>query len=119
MDKQGLVQGLAAGAIGFGVMGAVAPGTLLRIYGADPTPSTRSMTRLWGTRNVVLGVLTLQLRGDAQDTMLSAAMYLNLADSLLGVIGPALDNSPAKTGLLAAASSGLFAGIAGYAKSLD
>src|SRR3954471_20982807 len=115
MDKQALVQGLAAGAIGFGVLAAVAPGPLLSAYGTDPSPSARSMTRLWGTRNIVLGILTLQLKGDAQDTILSAAMGLNIADSVLGLIAPSLDRSPARTGLLASATSGLFAGLAGYA----
>src|SRR4051794_22058576 len=106
MDKQGLVQGLAAGSIGFGVVGALAPGLLLKTYGADTSPTALSMTRLWGTRTIVLGALTLQLDGDALDKMLGAAVALNIADSLLGLITPALDNFPARTGLLASATSG-------------
>ncbi len=119
MDKQPLVQGMAAASIGFGVLGALAPGALLKTYGTDASPSTRSITRIWGTRNIVLGVLTLQLDGEAQDTVLDAAIGLNIADSVLGLIGPRLDGSSARAGLLASATSGFFAGLAGYAKSLD
>jgi hypothetical protein len=118
MDRQEAAQGVAAGAIGFGVVGVLAPGALLKAYGADTSPTARAMTRLWGTRNLVLGVLTLQLDGNAQDTVLAAAMTLNLSDSLLGLLAPALDGLPARTSLAASLTSGAFAGLAGYARSL-
>ena len=118
MDKQGLVQGIAAGSIGFGVLAVAAPGVLLKTYGTDASPSTRGMTRLWGTRNIALGFLTLQLEGDAQDLILSAAVAVNLADSLIGLLAPALDDLPARSSLAASLTSAAFAGAAGYAKSL-
>ena len=119
MDKQSLVTGLAAGTIGFGVAGTLAPSALLSIYGAEATPTARFMTRLWGSRNLALGVLTVQLEGKARDTLLQVAVGLNLVDALIGLVAPAVDGSPATASRAAAATSALFAGLAGYAASLD
>src|SRR4051812_24227327 len=91
MDKQALRQGIAAASIGFGVVAVVAPETLLKTYGAAASPTARGMTRLWGTRDIVLGVLNLQATGDTVDLMLRAGAALNIADSLLGLLAPALD----------------------------
>jgi hypothetical protein len=118
MDKQDVAQGIAAGAIGFGVLAVAAPSTLLRMYGAEPTPSARSMTRLWGTRNIVLGLLTFQLEGDARDVALNSGMALNLADSVVSLLAPALDGMAPRTALAASLTSAGFAGAGGYAKSL-
>jgi hypothetical protein len=119
MDKKSLSQGVAAASIGFGVLAALAPATMLKVYGADISPTARSMTRLWGTRNLLLGVLVLQAEGAALDTMLNAGLALNLVDSVLELVAPALDGSPGRTALQASATSALFGAVTGYAASLD
>lgn len=106
MDDDALVKGLTAGAIGFGVAGVVAPDLLVRSYGIkDPSPGLRFMTRLWGTRNLVLGSLMIALPKE-RATLLKFDAAMNLADSLIGFTAAGL---PAQTRVMAGLTSGAFA----------
>ena len=70
--------------LGFGALAILTPRLFLGVYGVPDEENVRLMTRLWGTRNVVLGVLTLTLR-DTEDrrTLMTAAAAMDAVDTLL------------------------------------
>ena len=70
--------------IGFGAIAVLTPRLFLGIYGVPDEENVRLMTRLWGTRNAVLGGLALALRDEeSRRTLMTAAAALNAVDTLL------------------------------------
>ncbi len=103
----------SVGALAFGVGGLLAPDTLARMYGIpDGGPSFRFITRLWGTRNVVLGVLTLTAPSTADKRrILGPALAMNGVDVVVALTSTEL---PVRARYLAAATSAAFAGLGAY-----
>lgn len=118
VDKDSLVKGISAGSIAFGVAGAAAPALLIKTYRSQPTPTARFLARLWGSRNLTLGVLMLQLEGKARDDLLRLGIAMSALDSLLGLLAAPVDGLPASTGVAAAATSATFAGLFAYSLQL-
>ena len=118
MNKDSLVKGISIATIGFGVAGAAAPALLIKSYGSVPTPTARFLARLWGSRNLTLGVLLLQLEGKARDDLLRIGVGMSALDTVLGLLAAPLDGLPASTGLPAAATSATFAGLFTYSQQL-
>ena len=70
--------------IGFGAVAVLTPRLSLGIYGVPDEENVRLMTRLWGTRNAVLGGLALALRDEeSRGTLMTAAAASNAVDTLL------------------------------------
>lgn len=103
---------LAAGAVGFGAAGLLAPSLVVRTYGLPDTAPFRFLTRLWGTRTAVLGALMLLERSSSgRRNLVLAATAMNAVDA-----GVALASGPdlsTRTKVMAAATSGTFALAAG------
>lgn len=100
---------LSAGAIGFGVLGVLTPGALGRIYGmGEASPGQLLMTRMWGTRNVVLGALLL-MAPERRSTLAGLSAGLNAADSLITALAPGI---PARMRFAGSLTSAGFAAVA-------
>ena len=70
------------------------------------------MTRLWGTRNIALGGIAATTTDDAtRRNALAAVAAMNVIDTAIAMVTPGL--SP-QTRVMAAASSAVFAGLAGF-----
>jgi hypothetical protein len=97
--------------IGFGAVAALTPRWFLGMYGVPDDDNVRTMTRLWGTRTVVLGVLALALR-EAEDrrTLMTASAAMNAADTLF----IATSSAPARARAMGAATTAAFAGALAY-----
>jgi hypothetical protein len=106
-----LERGLAIGAIGFGVVAAVAPRAFTAAYGLGGDPKLLAITRLWGTRTAVLGGLSLTGGDEARAKMLPWVLGLNVADTVLTARA---DGIPKRTRALGALTSAAFAGAFGY-----
>ena len=97
--------------LGFGAVAILTPRLFLGVYGVPDEENVRLMTRLWGTRNVVLGVLTLTLR-DTEDrrTLMTAAAAMEAVDTML----IATSSVPARARAMGAATTAGFAAALAY-----
>jgi hypothetical protein len=110
IDLDQLEQGLAIGAVGFGVVAAVTPRVFTAVYGLGNDPKLLTMTRLWGTSTATLGALSLIGAVDsAKGSRVIAG--LNVANTVL--IARA-DGIPARSKVLGALTSAGFAAGFGY-----
>lgn len=108
-----IVQSIAAGAVGFGVLAVVLPRVFNAVYGLGSDPRMVGMTRLWGTRTAALGALGLVLKGDEQrKTLLTLVTAVNATDATLTALNGDL---PARTRVLGSASSAAFGAAGAYA----
>jgi hypothetical protein len=106
-----LERGVAIGAIGFGVVAALAPRAFSALYGLGGDPRLLAMTRVWGTRTAVLGGLFFVGDTEFRGRMLPWVIGLNAADTVLTARA---DGIPGRTRTLGALSSAAFAGALGY-----
>jgi hypothetical protein len=110
IDLDQLEQGLAIGAVGFGVVAAVTPRVFTALYGLGNDPKLLTMTRLWGTSTATLGALSLIGAVDSEKGNRIIA-GLNVANTVL--IARA-DGIPARSKALGALTSAGFAAGFGY-----
>lgn len=109
-----VTKAIGAGSVAFGVLATLAPGALRAAYG-DSASSGGSLDyfgRAWGTRTVVLGVLTLSAGSDVERKRIAAlAAGMNAVDSISAFRATGM---PATTRALAGLTSAGFAVAAGY-----
>jgi hypothetical protein len=101
------------GSIAFGAVAALTPRLFLGLYGVPDEASVRTMTRIWGTRTLVLGALTFALEG-AQDKqrLMSLSAAMNAADAVMVASSGGI---PTRARVLGSLTSAGFAGALGYA----
>lgn len=111
-DADTIGTAVAAGAVGFGAAGLLAPKLVVRTYGLPDTGPFRFLTRLWGTRTAALGALML-IEGNPRSrrNLVLVAAAINAVDA--GVALSAGPDLTTRTKLMAAATSGTFALAAG------
>ncbi|MDQ4037082.1 MAG: hypothetical protein M3313_01700 [Actinomycetota bacterium] len=96
-------------ALAFGAAGLLAPDALARVYGIrNGDPELRFLTRLWGTRTAVLGVILSATTTADKSRILGPAIAMNTVDVLVALTSTGI---PARTRYLAAATSATFAGL--------
>jgi hypothetical protein len=84
IDNDTLNQGLAWGAIGFGAAATLTPKVFEGIYGLKDSGELRVMTRLWGTRTALLGVVLLGAEDDdARKKLAMLAGGMNVVDAFI------------------------------------
>ncbi len=111
-STQQIEQGLAAGALAFGAVAALAPRVFTAIYGLGGDPRTKIITRLWGTRTAGLGAIWfLAGSGEQKRTLLTVSTAMNLADAVLGATA---SDMPTRSRVLGSASSAAFAAAGAY-----
>ena len=111
------VTGLSLGRIAIGAAALASPTFSSRMFRLDgrSNPQLAYMVRMFGSREVALGALTLMARGSARRSFVSAGIAVDLADAVAGVLA-ARDGSVSKaTGafLAAPAVAAVAAGVAG------
>lgn len=103
---------LGVASVAFGAIGALTPRLLLGMYGVPNDVNVRTMTRLWGTRTAVLGLLVFTLQGgENKQKLMSLCAAMNVADA---VIVAATGGLPARSRVLASLTSAAFAGAIAY-----
>ena len=105
-----LEQGLAIGAVGFGVVAALTPRVFTAVYGIGNEPTLLTMTRLWGTSTATLGALHLAGATDPEKTAPMLA-GLNVVNTLLIARAGGI---PARSKALGMLTSAGFAAGFGY-----
>lgn len=112
-----ILRAAGIGAIGFGAVASLAPRAFAGVYGLGEDPHTRVLTRLWGTRTVVLGAIALGV-GSPQDqrAVMTAAAAMNSADALFAATAPGIS---VRGRVLGSLSSGSFAAALAYGLAND
>lgn len=109
--------GLAAARIALGSVALVAPSTGSRLFRLDPerNPELPYMTRLFGSREIVLGAVTLLTTGRAQRNLIAAGVAVDGADAFAALAAAASGQVSKGTGLALAtpALAAVAAGVAG------
>ncbi len=117
MSKAALIRVLAGNAAAFGVTALVAPRVLETIYGVPPSPHSRQLVRLFGSRMLVLAAWSYTARTDEEaDRALAAAVAMNVVDTLTALSAA---RATGGTSLRAAATTAAYAGILAGIRSLE
>lgn len=118
MSKRQLAQVLGGSAALFGVAGVLAPRVLEAAYGVPPTPHTRQLLRLFGSRMVVLAAWTFTAgTTEETDRVLAAAAGMNATDALAALA--AARGTGGATAVRAAATSAAYAALSLTARSME
>lgn len=117
MSKRDMVQVLGGSAALFGVAGVLAPRVLEVAYGIPPSPHSRQLIRLFGSRMVVLAAWTFTARTTEEtDRVLAAAAGMNVIDALTALA--AARGTGGATAVRAAATSAAYAALGLTARSM-
>lgn len=83
------VTGLSLGRIAVGAVALADPQRAGRLFGLDPTGNRQLpyVTRLFGSREVALGVATLFARGKARRNLVLLGVLVDAADAGTGYLG--------------------------------
>jgi hypothetical protein len=105
---------LGFGALGFGIAGLLAPTALRRSYGMSADgPELTYIGRMWGTRMVVLGALSMAASTDEERKRIGMlAVGMNAMDALTAAT---TDGLPATTRVMGSLTSAGFAAAGVYA----
>lgn len=111
------VTGLSLGRIAIGATALVAPELAGRLFRLDPgaNPQLPYMTRMFGSREIALGAVTLVSRGGTRRALTAVGIAVDGADAFAGYdAGDSGAVSPTTSKLLIAPAAGaVIAGIVG------
>jgi hypothetical protein len=111
------VTGLSLGRIAVGAVSFAKPDLAASLFGLDVVnnPQGPYLARLFGSREIALGALTLVSRGSTRRNLVLAGIGVDLADAVTGVLGIQDKSVPVKTGamLIAPAIGAVVSGISG------
>lgn len=112
-DVDQVRQSIAYGAIGFGALAVTAPGAFNALYGLEGDGNLRTMVRLFGTRNLVLGALTLLTEDRGQRKKLAVlTAALDVVDT--AIIAKAGSDVSARARIVGALTTAVFAAASAY-----
>lgn len=80
------VTGLSLGRIAIGVAALAAPDTAAKLFRLDPVanPQLSYMTRMFGSREIALGTVTLISRGGSRRALTTVGIAVDAADAYAG-----------------------------------
>ena len=111
------VTGLSLGRIAVGAVALARPDVAAGLFGLDVAnnPQSPYLARLFGSREIALGALTLASRGTTRRNLVLAGIGVDIADAVTGVLGIQDKSVPMKTGamLVAPGIGAVLSGIAG------
>lgn len=111
------VTGLSLGRIAVGVVALAHPPLAATVLGLDHEahPQAGYVGRLFGSREIALGALTLLARGPARRPLLAAGIAIDLADAATGAMGVRDRVVSARSGamLIGPALGAVASGVAG------
>jgi hypothetical protein len=96
------ITGLAVGRIAVGTISLLSPGLAARLFllNAKTNPQLPYVTRLFGSREIALGGLTLAASGAARRQLVQVGLAIDGADAVTGLIGTVNGSVPKPAGLL-------------------
>jgi hypothetical protein len=111
------VTGLSLGRIAVGALTFARPDVATGLFGLDlaNNPQSPYLGRLFGSREIAIGVLTLASRGTTRRNLVLAGIGIDLADAVTGALGIKDKTVSGKTGamLVAPAVAAALNGVAG------
>lgn len=111
------VTGLSLGRIAVGTVSLAKPELAAGLFGLDVknNPQGPYLARLFGSREIALGALTLLARGKTRRNLVLAGIGVDAADAATGVLGIQDKSVPVKTGamLIGPAILAVLSGIGG------
>ncbi|GAA4126005.1 hypothetical protein GCM10022215_34990 [Nocardioides fonticola] len=111
------VTGLSLARIGIGALALARPDTAAQAFGLDPAsnPQATYVTRLFGSREIALGTITLLSRGKARPGIVLLGVGVDAADVATGYLGPKEGQVSTKAGatLVGPAILAVLMGLAG------
>lgn len=111
------VTGLSLARIGIGALALARPATAASAFGLDPSsnPQAAYVTRLFGSREIALGTITLLSRGKARSGIVLLGVGVDAADVATGYLGPKEGQVSTKAGatLVGPAILAVLMGLAG------
>ena len=95
------VNGLALGRIAIGGMALASPALAAKLFRLDlaRNPHLAYMTRLFGSREIALGAITLVASGKARRRMIALGMAIDAADGFAGYDAMRSGSVPQTTGI--------------------
>jgi hypothetical protein len=110
---------LARIAVGIGAYGS--PEMVGKIFGIDAhaNPQAPYVSRMFASREIALGAVTLLARGTARRNLTIAGVLIDIGDGATGALGIKQQMVPARTGavLIGAAVYGVLSGLRGLRAS--
>jgi hypothetical protein len=99
------ITGLAYGRVTIGALSLLSPSLTARLFLLDPrtNPQLSYMGRLFGSREIALGAITLASSGAARRKLVQLGVAVDGTDTFTGVVSAANGSVPKKAGLLLAA----------------
>jgi hypothetical protein len=117
MSKPDLIRVLAGNAAVFGLTGLLAPRVLETVYRFPPSPHSRQLLRLFGSRMLVLAAWSYTARTNEEaDRALAAGVAMNVLDTLTAVSAA---RATGGTSIRGALTSATFAGILAAVRSME
>ena len=109
------ITGLAVGRITIGAISLLSPGLAAKLFLLDPkgNPQLGLMTRLFASREIALGAITLAATGTARRALVQVGVAVDGADVLAGIAATTSGVVPKTTGLVftAVAAGAVAAGV--------
>src|ERR1700742_3885689 len=98
------ITGLAFGRITIGALSFLSPRLTARLFLLDPdqNPQLSYMGRMFGSREIALGAITLASSGEARRRLVQLGVAVDGADAYTGVVTAASGAVPKKAGVLLA-----------------
>jgi hypothetical protein len=111
------ITGLAFGRIAVGAVSLVSPSLAAKLFLLNPgaNPSLPYVTRMFGSREIALGALTLTATGAARKRLIQVGIAIDGADAFTGVAGAASGAVSKKAGIVLAvvAAGAVASGVQG------
>ncbi|GAA3657913.1 hypothetical protein GCM10022237_17440 [Nocardioides ginsengisoli] len=115
------VSGISLGRIAIGVSALAAPTTTAKLFGLDPAanPHLGYFARMFGTREIALGTVTLVSRGALRRNLTLVGIAVDGADAATGVLELNARNVPKPAGamLVGAALGAVGSGISALVRN--
>ena len=98
------VTGLAIGRVAVGTVALVSPSLAAKVFLLDSraNPSLPYMTRMFGSREIALGALTLAATGEARERLVQVGVAIDAADAFTGISAAASGAVSKKAGVVLA-----------------
>lgn len=96
------ITGLAYGRIAIGAMSLLSPSLTARLFLLNPktNPQLSYMGRMFGSREIALGAITLASSGEARRRLVQLGVAVDGADAYTGIVTAASGAVPKKAGFL-------------------
>lgn len=94
------ITGLAYGRIVVGTISFLSPSLAARLFLLDPKSNRQLpyLSRLFGSREIALGAITLASSGEARRRLVQLGVAVDGADAFTGIVTAASGSVPKKTG---------------------